>query len=361
MQGFRTEMEDAHTIQMAMTKHESHGFFGVYDGHNGDVCAHWSAANLWKYIDGVEDLSEGGIQKACLEADKEFLTNDPESARGSAGGGSGCTAVFVVADVNSADGYDLTISNIGDSRALLGRNGQTVALTEDHKPTNAGEMKRIQAAGGFVQAARVDGQLALSRAMGDSQYKTNLELPAEAQKVIPVPDVTKEKLKAGDFLLVCCDGIFESFTNEQAVKFVHEKLQTSDDLAMIMAQLLDAVLAAGSKDNMTAVLILPVDGTAYHKDEDEFLPGVFHEHRTNSSFADAYVADARRHGYTLDQAIALLDKNAASGYYKPTPIQSRGGFLFPFFAAAAGGVKDDDEDDQTAPPATGDGAGAGPQ
>ena len=72
-------MEDAHTIQMAMTKHESHGFFGVYDGHNGDVCAHWSAANLWKYIDGVEDLSEGGIQKACLEADKEFLTNDPES------------------------------------------------------------------------------------------------------------------------------------------------------------------------------------------------------------------------------------------------------------------------------------------
>jgi serine/threonine protein phosphatase PrpC len=380
-------MEDAHTIQMAMTKHQNHGFFGVYDGHNGDVCAHWSAKNLWNFIDGVEEFAEPAIQKACLEADKEFLTNDPESfvlavltpssldfseacidqplivcysqhhrARGSAGGGSGCTAVFVLADVSSADGYDLTVANIGDSRALIGRNGQTVALTEDHKPTNQGEMKRIQAAGGFVQAARVDGQLALSRAMGDSQYKTNTSLPADEQKVIPVPDVTKEKLKPGDFLLICCDGIFESFTNEQAVKFVHDKLQTSQDLAMIMAQLLDAVLAAGSKDNMTAVLILAEDGTSYHKDEDEFLPGVFHEHRTNSSFADAYVADARRQGYTLDQAIALLDKNAASGYYKPTPIQSRGGFLFPFFAAAGGAVQDDDEDDEA--PAKASGAGS---
>lgn len=219
-----------------------------------------------------------------------------------------------------------------------------IELTEDHKPTNPQEMSRIIAAGGHVESARVDGQLALSRAMGDSQYKQTANLPADKQKVIAVPDITTAKLEPTDFLLICCDGIFESFTNEQAVKFVHKKLQETDDLAMIMAHLQDAVLAAGSKDNMTSMLILPVDGTAYHREEDEFLPGTFHEHANNSSFTEAYTKDAKAHGYTLEAALKLLADNAASGYYKPTPIQSRG-FLFPLFAAAAAGTRDDDDDD----------------
>jgi len=252
-------------------------------------------------------------------------------------------------DTSTSDGFGLKIGNIGDSRALLCRGGQTIALTDDHKPTNEKERRRILAAGGFVESARVDGQLALSRAMGDSQYKTNIQLPADQQKVIAVPDMSVEKLGKDDFLLVCCDGIFESFTNEETVRFVHEKLKTCDDPAMVMALLLDAVLAAGSKDNMTALLILPTDGTSYHRDQEEFLPGIFQEHRANSSFTEAYTRDARAHGYTLEEAIALHEKNATSGYYRPTPIQSRG-FLFPFLAAAAAGLKDDDEEDDIPPP-----------
>lgn len=271
--------------------------------------------------------------------------------RGGLGGGSGCTAVFVIVDTETGAGtpYHLTIANIGDSRALLGRAGTTVALTEDHKPTNAEEKARIEAAGGFVQAARVDGQLALSRAMGDSQYKGNSEIPDDQQKVIAVPDVTTETLGPNDFLLICCDGIFESFTNEEAVNFVAEKLKTNgDDPAMIMALLLDAVLHAGSKDNMTAVLVLPVDGSAYHQDKDEFLPGSFHEHRSNASFTEAYARDARQHGnMSLEEAVALLDKNAASGYYKPTAMQSRGFNFMNLVASVSGngGLKDDDDDE----------------
>jgi serine/threonine protein phosphatase PrpC len=72
-------MEDDHTIQMSMNKHTNKAFFGVYDGHNGDVCAHWSAKNLWQYIDKLEDHSDEAIKRACLAADKDFLTSDPES------------------------------------------------------------------------------------------------------------------------------------------------------------------------------------------------------------------------------------------------------------------------------------------
>ena len=42
---------------------------------------------------------------------------------------------------------------------------------------------RVEAAGGFVQWNRVDGDLAVSRALGDFTYKNRPDLPAEEQKV----------------------------------------------------------------------------------------------------------------------------------------------------------------------------------
>lgn len=73
------EMEDAHTINLAMTKHGKKAFFGVYDGHNGDICAHWSAEHVWQYVDKLEEFNTTTLKTACLEADKEFLDNDPDS------------------------------------------------------------------------------------------------------------------------------------------------------------------------------------------------------------------------------------------------------------------------------------------
>jgi len=44
-------------------------------------------------------------------------------------------------------------------------------LSEDHKPDNTIEVKRIEKANHYVEDSRVDGNLALSRAFGDFQYK----------------------------------------------------------------------------------------------------------------------------------------------------------------------------------------------
>jgi len=52
-------------------------------------------------------------------------------------------------------------------------------LSEDHKPDNAGELARIEKAGHHVEDSRVDGNLALSRAFGDFQYKDQPNLKAE--------------------------------------------------------------------------------------------------------------------------------------------------------------------------------------
>ena len=46
-----------------------------------------------------------------------------------------------------------------------------------------GESRRIVAAGGFVESGRVNGSLALSRALGDFEFKQNSFLPPEDQIV----------------------------------------------------------------------------------------------------------------------------------------------------------------------------------
>jgi serine/threonine protein phosphatase PrpC len=81
--------------------------------------------------------------------------------------------------------WHATICNLGDSRCIVGHYSKpdAIPLTIDHKPTDEEEVKRIQAAGGSVVRRRVDGILAVSRALGDATYKTDSNLPPEKQKV----------------------------------------------------------------------------------------------------------------------------------------------------------------------------------
>jgi len=62
-------------------------------------------------------------------------------------------------------------------------NGRAVPLSRDHKPTLKDERKRIEAAGGFVEYKRVNGNLALSRALGDFIFKRNDRKPPQEQIV----------------------------------------------------------------------------------------------------------------------------------------------------------------------------------
>lgn len=70
------------------------------------------------------------------------------------------------------------MANAGDSRIVLatkkpGSSDKFLAvdMSEDHKPELKREKDRIQRAGGFVEDNRVKGVLALSRSIGDLEYK----------------------------------------------------------------------------------------------------------------------------------------------------------------------------------------------
>jgi protein phosphatase 2C family protein 2/3 len=80
-------------------------------------------------------------------------------------------------------------------------------MSEDHKPTNKEETARITAAGGFVEFSRVNGNLALSRAIGDFEFKQNFTLPPEQQIVTADPEITSHTIDGEEeFLVLACDG-----------------------------------------------------------------------------------------------------------------------------------------------------------
>mmetsp|Transcript_29364 Transcript_29364/g.53886 ORF Transcript_29364/g.53886 Transcript_29364/m.53886 type:complete len:522 (-) Transcript_29364:1698-3263(-) len=175
---------------------------------------------------------------------------------------AGCTAVVAL-----KRGRDLFVANAGDSRGVLSRGGDAVALSEDHKPAHEVERSRILAAGGFLAdiggVCRVNGNLNLSRAIGDLKYKCNQELPPQEQIITAQPDVKIIRLVEEDeFFILACDGVWDVLTNQKAVDFVAARLNRGLSPVEVSKELLDFCLAKSPQDargvgcdNMTAVVI----------------------------------------------------------------------------------------------------------
>ncbi|MFA6159368.1 MAG: hypothetical protein WC763_07120 [Candidatus Paceibacterota bacterium] len=440
MQGLRTKMEDAHTVVSELASNNDDlrdaSFVGVFDGHGGSSCAHWCASNLSTYISRIKSIDDIGL--ACLKADVAFV--NAESARQqqqqqqqsssndgrpnhSSGGGS--TAVFAIIDQMpppppppadqsspsppppSETCYRVRVGNIGDSRAIIvspravvapvtmnldgvdtnlrvvddGNSNDVVAtvteLTRDHMPSDKDEHERIVAAGGRVASGRVDGELAMSRAMGDSKYKRHPTLAIDKQKVIALPDVTVGQFGQHDFLLLFCDGVIDSHafhTADDIATFVVETMNSHPDIACdpaaLMGALVSEALKRGSQDNITAMMVMPSpspspfapssttvgqmrddwDDAAQVADSSsnrlyssiplkEYIPGEYTAFKSSKCFAEAYSAEAAKHGLTAEQAQLLHDAKFS--------VMSRRRSSRPRASTAADIVGDDDSVDMT--------------
>jgi len=249
-----------------------------------------------------------------MKTDQDFL--DADQFRNKDDGSAGIFTLAIYDETTQK--YKLINANIGDSRTVLSRKtGDTytaIACTFDHKPTNELERKRIEAAGGSVQLSRVDGQLALSRAFGDRMLKHPMNLPPEDRKVTSKPDFVVEDATKDDFLFLACDGIYEGdvFSRESVIKWVSDKLAETDDIALVCAQVLDECLKRGSRDNMSAMIIQFFDGTSYHRDDLNYVPGPWHAEEGDNKFQEAYIKDAKDAGFSLQDALNLLKQNEAS-------------------------------------------------
>lgn len=141
----------------AMPSLGDHILLAVFDGHCGKGAAIYAEQHLisviesteeWKqYVDSGDERTPASLGAALSVS---FLRID-EMMRPFQNGingqdDSGCTAVVVMVTPTH-----FVCSNAGDSRSVLGTNGTTIPLSEDHKPCNKIERKRIVNAGGVVQ------------------------------------------------------------------------------------------------------------------------------------------------------------------------------------------------------------------
>ena len=135
----------------------------------------------------------------------------------------------------------LLCANVGDSRAILGRNYHGIwsvhQLSWDHRPDSPSESKRIVDCGGEVAISKIQHSgpmrvyvkggllpgLAVSRTFGD-EY-------AAGSGVISEPDIYSVQLTSKDkFLILASDGLWEVFSSIEVVRLVGAVYRTYPEL-----------------------------------------------------------------------------------------------------------------------------------
>jgi len=306
MQGWRTHHEDSHSA----TCDGSFGSFWVLDGHGGAGASAFAAPRLSREFMGCPTpggtlLRNGDIAEVFESLDRRFKDHVRDNPQED----SGSTVVGALVAKGLDGNYTAKLVNCGDSRGVLvraptedeadaaedlssprpsPRKGVQVILPSpvaaagdapeklwpiivesvDHKPNHPVEKARIEAAGGYVLACedppRLDGNLAVSRGMGDFEYKVNETLSASQQKVSCIPDIYEVSgIRPGSILVLACDGIWDVMSSQEAAIFVRDKLveDPKSDLGDIAGDLLKSCLGKGSRDNMTVMLIHLDDGS----------------------------------------------------------------------------------------------------
>jgi len=211
----RKRMEDRVTCE---TGFDSTGvstfFFGIYDGHRNSYVSDYLQRNLHTTIQNSSDVQYQpikAIKEAFSKIDQEVLKN--QEALNIQGGS---TALCAYIRSNS-----LYLANVGDSKAIVIRDGLPVTLNIEHRANNEEERKNVENRGGYVFEKKgattsrflVQGALELTRSIGDPSYK---------EFITCEPDVKEYKFDKHDqYIIMASDGFWNEFNEEETVKLVN--------------------------------------------------------------------------------------------------------------------------------------------
>lgn len=224
------------------------GYFAIFDGHAGTFAAEWCGKKLHIIL---EDNIRKNPNKPIPELLDETFTMVDTQLEKLPLKNSGCTAVIAVLRwedripnsqsatgstaiasavakeldqaVETAPGGSrerrqsvaqtearlrenasrqrvLYTANVGDARIVLCRNGKALRLSYDHKGSDDNEGKRIANAGGLILNNRVNGVLAVTRALGDTYMKDLVTGHPYTTETVIQPDID-------EFLILACDGV----------------------------------------------------------------------------------------------------------------------------------------------------------
>lgn len=241
---------------------EDYSLFGVFDGHGGREVAVYCQNHYEGILKNQRELMtkegvETWLKQSFLKVDDELRTDTGQNELGDLRRAKppkkpailnilgehdkdkkdpseqsneemmldsiGCTANVVFIDRKLKKMY---VANAGDSRCVMGKGGKAVEMSQDHKPENPTEIERIEKSGSTITEGRVDGNLNLTRSLGDLKHKNRTHLKPEEQAITAFPDTyVFEFDDEVDFVLMGCDGIWEKKSNEEAVEWVYKQIE----------------------------------------------------------------------------------------------------------------------------------------
>ncbi|KAL7690763.1 putative PPM-type phosphatase domain, protein phosphatase 2C family [Plasmopara halstedii] len=270
------------------------GCFGVFDGHAGDRASRYCAEKIFPLI--LEQLAQRVVVKdaitsavralgmyhvtscprSCLSPNDSFLRSSDADfctyARRASNSALSASArhshnrSFATDDGSTLlialvrDGF-LHVGNVGDSRAVVvTRFGDAIAMSDDQKPNRKDERRRLEARGAFVtgkpdfmyriwplkkiiDVPRVNGQLAMSRSIGDVTLKPYISCD---------PEIQSRKLSKNDrFLIMATDGLWDVVSSKRAAKIA---ICYKDPQAVANA-LVGLALQRHTCDNITVLVV----------------------------------------------------------------------------------------------------------
>jgi len=200
-------------------------------GHKaGDYASRFAVEEVKQYIsDAPKDLpSIQLIQDAILDVNQRLykLSLEDENLNGM---GTTLVTAFI-------EGNNLTVGNIGDSRAYLIHGNSIRQITRDHSYVE--EMIRR----GFMRRGSMD-------------YLNSRNIITRAVGIEPAvnADFFEVELTEGDFLLMCSDGLTNMVDNESIRNIIRERSSVSEKVQA----LIDMANINGGKDNIGIILVDP--------------------------------------------------------------------------------------------------------
>jgi|GEM_PF-6393575 len=250
--GGRGAMEDYHICIPSFDGDTQQAFFAVYDGHTGKGAAEYAAQHLHTvFLESKQTRSiKEAFEYAFKVVDEDFCLGDHNNA--------GTTAVCVYINHNTAH-----IAWVGDSRAVVVRNGNVEYATTDHnvllnpksskeqRRATTGEILRIRQLG---MGKHIDDHghlagLAMSRAIGDQVFKK--------YGVIAEPSYMSIQLREGDQVVVASDGVWNFIKNAELPAILDSEIN-NPEMQGIARLLRDESFRRHDKlrnDNVAAIVI----------------------------------------------------------------------------------------------------------
>ncbi|GJR87439.1 probable protein phosphatase 2C 47 [Tanacetum coccineum] len=109
--------------------------------------------------------------------------------------------------------------------------------------------RRVEELGGYFEDGYLNGELSVTRALGDRCMKSKSPLIAE-------PEMTEIVLTDDDeFMIIGCDGIWDVMSNEEAVSLVRKQLMQHNDPQRCATKLINQALRLHTSDNLTAIVV----------------------------------------------------------------------------------------------------------